>query len=181
VCNSLTGLILSNIAFIWTFCFSSKGSCKRARTGNRVRSSVASLHVQLDNVTVKLALVLLKSDLDLGGDELLNDFRRATDEVAGVGEGVDLGEDGLEERPDLDALDQVVVFAFLLDDGAGLVGEHTDLLVGVLARVALLNHGHDDVLGCHLQEIISNILIQVKEVSLTNGSSISTRFLMTAG
>jgi hypothetical protein len=31
------------------------------------------------------------------------------------------------------------------------VGEHADLLVGVLAGVALLDHGHDDVLGCHLR------------------------------
>ena len=112
------------------------------------------LHVQLDSITVKLTLVLLKSSLDLGGDELLDDLRAATDEVARVGEGVDVGKDGLEERPDLDALDQVVVLALLLDDGAGLVGEDADLLVGVLAGVALLDHGHDDVLGGHLRGLL---------------------------
>jgi len=114
-------------------------------------NSVVALHVQLNDIAVELALVLLKSRLDLGGDKLLDDLRAASDEVARVGEGVDLGKNRLEERSDLDALDQVVVLAFLLDHGAGLVGEHADLLVGVLARVALLDHGHNDVLGCHLR------------------------------
>jgi hypothetical protein len=119
-----------------------------------MNSVAANLHVQLNDITIKLALVLLKSSLDLGVDELLDDLGAATDEVARVGEGVDVGQDRLEERPDLDALDQVVVLAFLLDHGAGLVGEHADLLVGVLAGVALLDHGHDDVLGCHLRELL---------------------------
>jgi hypothetical protein len=113
--------------------------------------STATLHVQLDGITVKLALVLLERGLDLGGDELLDNLGRAANEAAGVGEAVDLGENGLEERRDLDALDQVVVLALLLDHGAGLVGEDADLLVGVLAGIALLDHGHDDVLGCHLR------------------------------
>ena len=124
-----------------------------------MNSATANLHVQLNDITIELALVLLKSSLDLGVDELLDDLRAATDEVARVGESVDVGEDGLEEWPDLDALDQVVVLAFLLDDSAGLVGEHADLLVGVLAGVALLDHGHDDVLGCHERQFHLNALL----------------------
>ena len=112
------------------------------------------LHVQLDNIAIELALVLLERGLDLGADELLDNLGRAADEAAGVGQAVDLGEDGLEEGRDLDALDQVVVLALLLDDGAGLVGEDADLLVGVLAGVALLDHGHDDVLGGHLRGLL---------------------------
>jgi hypothetical protein len=119
-----------------------------------MNSVAANLHVQLNDITIKLALILLKSSLDLGVDELLDNLGAATDEVARVGKGVDVGQDRLEERSDLDALDQVVVLAFLLDHGAGLVGEHADLLVGVLAGVALLDHGHDDVLGCHLRELL---------------------------
>lgn len=141
-----------------------------------------NLHVQLNGVAVELALVLLESGLHLGGDELLDNLGAAADEAAGVGEGVDVGEDGLEERPDLDALDQVVVLAFLLDDGAGLVRENTNLLVGVLARVALLDHGHDDVLGGHLCSIVSMSALRCEtNIKLTKGSSISTRLLMTAG
>jgi hypothetical protein len=34
------------------------------------------------------------------------------------------------------------------------VGEDADLLVGVLAGVALLDHGHDDVLGGHLRGLL---------------------------
>jgi hypothetical protein len=112
------------------------------------------LHVQLDDIAVELALVLLERGLDLGADELLDNLGRAADEAAGVGQAVDLGEDRLEEGRDLDALDQVVVLALLLDDGAGLVGEDADLLVGVLAGVALLDHGHDDVLGGHLRGLL---------------------------
>ena len=112
------------------------------------------LHVQLDDIAIELALVLLERGLDLGADELLDNLGRAADEAAGVGQAVDLGEDGLEEGRDLDALDQVVVLALLLDDGAGLVGEDADLLVGVLAGVALLDHGHDDVLGGHLRGLL---------------------------
>jgi hypothetical protein len=112
--------------------------------------SSASLHVQLNNIAVELTLVLLERGLDLGADELLNDLGRAADEAAGVGQAVELGENGLEERRDLDAIEQVIVLAFLLDHGGGLVGEHANLLVRVLAGVALLDHGHDDVLGCHL-------------------------------
>ena len=54
------------------------------------QKSVENLHVQLNNIAIKLALVLLKSSLDLGGDELLDDLRTAADEAAGVGEGVDV-------------------------------------------------------------------------------------------
>jgi len=130
-------------------------SCKRAQRDNKRNvcacSSSDILHVQLNDIAVELVLVLLERGLDLCVDELLDNLGRAADEAAGVGQAVDLGEDGLEERRDLDALDQVVVLALLLDDGAGLVGEHADLLVGVLAGVALLDHGHDDVLGCHLE------------------------------
>jgi hypothetical protein len=118
-----------------------------------------NLHVQLDGFTVKLALVFLKSGLDLGVDELLDDFGRATNEGAGVGEGVDLSKDRLEERPGLNALDQVIVLALLLDNGTGLVREHADLFVGVLAGETLLDHGHDDVLGGHLQEIVSVVSV----------------------
>jgi hypothetical protein len=117
------------------------------------------LHVQLDSLTVELALVLLKSGLDLRVDELLDNFRRATNEGAGVGEGVDLGKNRLEERPGLNALDQVIVLALLLDNGTGLVREHADLFVGVLAGETLLDHGHDDVLGGHLQEIVSVVSV----------------------
>ena len=112
------------------------------------------LHVQLDDIAIELALVLLERGLDLGADELLDNLGRAADEAAGVGQAVDLGEDRLEERSDLDALDQVVVLAFLLDHGTGLVREDADLLVGVLAGVALLDHGHDDVLGGHLRGLL---------------------------
>jgi hypothetical protein len=62
-----------------------------------------------------------------------------------------------------------------------LVGEHANLLVGVLTRVTLLDHGHDDVLGCHLREFVSAVQLQTDTSLLTKGSSISTRFLMTAG
>ena len=116
--------------------------------------SSSILHVELDDIAIELALVLLERGLDLGADELLDNLGRAADEAAGVGQAVDLGEDGLEEGRDLDALDQVVVLALLLDDGAGLVGEDADLLVGVLAGVALLDHGHDDVLGGHLRGLL---------------------------
>ena len=137
--------------------FSVSGRANVRRQVIASMNSVAALHVQLNDIAIKLPLVLLKSSLDLGSDKLLDDLRAAADEVAGVGEGVDLGKNGLEEGSDLDALDQVVVLAFLLDHGAGLVGEHADLLVGVLARVALLDHGHDDVLSRHLWDFVSTV------------------------
>lgn len=53
-------------------------------------------------------------------------------EVFGFQHAVNLTPDFLEELGSLDSLDEVVLSAFLLDDIAGLVAEHADLLVGVL-------------------------------------------------
>jgi hypothetical protein len=62
---------------------------------------------------------------NLGGGELLDLLRGTADESAGVKEGVELGNDGLEEGSAANTLDQVVVLALLLDVVGGLVGEDT--------------------------------------------------------
>lgn len=62
---------------------------------------------------------------DLGGGELLDLLGRTTDEGGGVEEGVQLGENGVEECGAADALEQVVVLAELLDVVGSLVGEDT--------------------------------------------------------
>ena len=104
---------------------------------------------QLDSVLVEQALVWGKSLLDGDGDKLEGLLGCPTDEGGRVQQGVEVVPDGLEVLGALDAVDQVVVATLLLDDGARLVRQDADLLVAVLSGTALLDHGHDDVLGGH--------------------------------
>lgn len=60
---------------------------------------------------------------DLGGGELLDLLGGTADKGGGIEEAVQLGEDGVEECGAADALEQIVVFAVLLDVVGGLVGE----------------------------------------------------------
>jgi hypothetical protein len=62
---------------------------------------------------------------NFGRGELLHLLGSAADEGAGIQEGIQLGDDGVEEGGAADALDQVVVLALLLDVVGGLVGEDT--------------------------------------------------------
>lgn len=64
---------------------------------------------------------------------------------------------GLEVLGALDALEEVVGLALALDDGGGLVGEDANLLVGVLAAGAALDHLHDDVLGGDEGELLVEV------------------------
>lgn len=98
--------------------------------------------------------VRLEGGLDPLGDELVDLLGGTADKGRGVEEGVELSPDGLEVVVLLDALDEVVVAALLLDDGTGLVREDTDLLVALLAVTAGLDNGHDDVLGGHEGELL---------------------------
>ena len=85
-------------------------------------------------------------DITLGTTELLDLLGSATSESGGVEQRVKLSHDGLEERCGTNTLDEVVVLAFQLDGSGSLVGEDTNLLVGILARDTLLDKSHDDVL-----------------------------------
>lgn len=61
----------------------------------------------------------------LGAGELLDLLRCAADEGGGVEKGVQLRDDGGEERVAADALDEVVVLALLLDVVGSFAGENT--------------------------------------------------------
>ncbi len=65
--------------------------------------------------------IRLDSGRNLGSGELLNLLGRTADEGRGIEEGVQLGEDGVEEGRAADAVEQVVVLAVLLDVVGGLV------------------------------------------------------------
>ena len=101
----------------------------------------------LDTLGTEFGKSLL--DITLRTAELLDLLGGTAGEGGRVEEGVELGEDGLEEGSGADALDEVVVLALELDGGRGLVREDTDLLVGFLAGDTLLDEGHDDVLAVH--------------------------------
>jgi hypothetical protein len=110
----------------------------------------------------KILLIRLDSSNDLSGSKLLHLLRRTANEGTGVEQSVQLRQDGTEECGAADTLDQVVVFALLLDVVGGLVGEDTwrrsigagnkkgmlrltDFLVGILPGETLLHAGHDDL------------------------------------
>jgi hypothetical protein len=61
----------------------------------------------------------------LGSGELLNLLGSTANEGAGVEEGLELGDDGVEEGSAADTLDEVVVLTLLLDVVGSLVGEDT--------------------------------------------------------
>lgn len=112
-----------------------------------------SLDVELSSTSV-LDVLGVGLDLLLDGTALaavaLDHGCGTAGEQVGVQQLVDGVPDGLEILGGLDALDEVVLAALLLDDVGGLVGEYADLLVGFLARAALGDDLHDDVLGCLL-------------------------------
>lgn len=80
---------------------------------------------------------------------LVNNIRAAAGIQLSLEHAVELAPDGLEEVVALDAVDEVVGLALVLDHGAGLVGEDADLLMGLLARLAQGAQAHDDALGDH--------------------------------
>ena len=114
---------------------------RMSRSTRYLKDDVADL--LLDTLGTVLGESLL--DVAVGTAELLDLLRSTAGEGGRVEEAVELGVDGLEEFGDADALDQVVVLAFELDGGGGLVGEDADFLVGILAGDALLDESHDDV------------------------------------
>ena len=69
--------------------------------------------------------IWLEGLLDLSGGELLDLLGGTADEGAGVEEGVEFAQDGVEECGAADALEQVVVLSVLLDIVCRLVGEDT--------------------------------------------------------
>jgi len=69
--------------------------------------------------------VWLERGSNFGGSELLDLLGSTTDKCTGVEEGVQLGDDGVEECCTADTLKQVVVFALLLHVVGCLVGEDT--------------------------------------------------------
>lgn len=76
---------------------------------------------------------------NLGGGELLDLLRGTADESAGVQEGVELRNDGLEEGGAADTLDQVIVLALLLDVVGSLVGEDTWTYIRMVASFSKNN------------------------------------------
>ncbi len=68
-------------------------------------------------------LVLLQRGLDVILEHLVDDLRRPAKECRGIHQHFQLVEDWLEETGLAYPLDEIVGFALLFDDGAGLVGE----------------------------------------------------------
>lgn len=68
--------------------------------------------------------IRLESGGNFGRGELLDLLGGTADEGAGVEEGVQLGDDGVEECGAADTVEKVVVLALLLDVVGGLVGEN---------------------------------------------------------
>lgn len=102
------------------------------RTSRTVRSDCTTLaqhlYFKLRNLSVgQLLCILFQRWLYLRGDELVHNLRRTSDESGGVEKRVQLWKDGFKERSLLDTLDEIVRLAFLLDDRAGLVRQHTGL------------------------------------------------------
>lgn len=113
-------------------------------------SNQLPLHVQLrSHDPLQILRITFQSLLNFGRDQLLHNLRAPTSERAGIGERVEDRQHGLEKWRDLDAVEEVVIFALLLDHGPGLVGQDADFFVRVLTAVAALDHGHDDVFGRH--------------------------------
>jgi hypothetical protein len=71
----------------------------------------------------------------LGGGEFLDLLGGTADESAGVEEGVELRNNGLEEGGAADTLDQVVVLALLLDVVGSLVGEDACAYIRMVASL----------------------------------------------
>lgn len=90
---------------------------------------------------------------------LLDLLRSATNESRRIKQGLKLRDDRLKELGRTNALDQVVGLSLELDSCGGLVREHADLLVGVLARNSLLDERHDDVLGGHEWQLLHNAVL----------------------
>ena len=98
----------------------------------------------LDTLSAELGEGLL--NITLGAAEFLDLLGSTANEGGGVEQSVELRDNGLEELRLTNTLDEVVVLAFQLDGSGSLVGEDTNLLVGILARDTLLDKSHDDVL-----------------------------------
>lgn len=94
----------------------------------------------------------------LGGDlavaVILDNLGAVADKQLGVDKAVDIAPDGTEELGLLDALEKVVAAALLLDDIGSLVGEDTDLLVGLLSGNTVGGELHEDGLGGHEGELL---------------------------
>lgn len=89
-------------------------------------TKVGTLNVQGRRLTLgNGARVGLDGGSHLGAGELLDLLRSSADKSAGIQEGVQLRDDGVEEGGAADTLDQVVVLTLLLDVVGGLVGEDT--------------------------------------------------------
>jgi hypothetical protein len=98
----------------------------------------------LDTLSTVLGESLL--DITVRAAELLDLLGSTTNEGGRVEQSVELSHDGLEEWCCTNTLDEVVVLAFKLDGSGGLVRKNTNFLVSILARDALLDESHDDVL-----------------------------------
>lgn len=118
-----------------------------------------SLHLFLDRKLSSLGLgkrllVLAQPLSNLAIAVILHNPGRVANEQGRVNKTIDLAPDRLEELGLLDALEQVVLATLLLDDGASLVGQDADLLVGVLAGDAVLGELHEDGLGSHEGQLL---------------------------
>lgn len=80
---------------------------------------------------------------------LVHNLGTATSVELSFEHAVKLPPDGLEKFVALNALHQVIGFALVLHDSTGLVRQNTDLLVSLLAGLALRTEAHDDGLGDH--------------------------------
>lgn len=109
-------------------------------------------------VTSVLNLTLVRFDRRL--DPFLEEFRRLlrspSYESTRVEEFVEVVPDGFEELVGSHSVDQVVLSSLLFDDGSSFVREHSDLLVADLSVSTLLDDRHDNVLGSHEREFLSD-------------------------
>ena len=92
-------------------------------------------------------------------EKLVDLLRRPADEGGRIEQLRQSLVDGRKVLAGRDALDQVVVTTLLLDDVAGLLAEDADVLVALLPVAALLDHGHDDVLGGHEGQLHADVAL----------------------
>lgn len=151
-----------------------------SRAGSRfcISRPARALDSQLDVLgPLDLRPILLQRQLDLAAlSTVAHDLLGApADEVLRLHHAVDVGLDAVEERRALDALDEVVLAALLLDDVAGLVAQHAHLLVRVLARLALRHQLHDDVLRRHERQLLHDARVRARGVHDEPGDHVVKR------
>jgi hypothetical protein len=152
----------------------------RSRRAEGKKEETGSLDAELDARGSRDDLrVRLERRLDPLLEERVHLLRRSPDERLGVEAGrdetlrvsppvkpspsgkkvsdsqlVQLGHDVLEVRIPPDPLDQIILPSLLLHDGARLMAQHPDLLMGLLPVPSLLHDLHDDVLGRHERQLL---------------------------